>query len=145
MTREMRDYVKGLILGRFSSPLPSTPAQREPVAYLYNGVRLPKLPEWEYDESVYKYLMIRKHKTLETVHWIVGSEKPIYVKSGIAYVEANRMLIRHASPNTEWYAPTVGHDASEYDAAKLVWANHDILNSDGSVYLAASEPVPVYE
>ena len=25
------------------------------------------------------------------------------------------------------------------------WSNHDILNEDGSVFLAASEPVPVYE
>lgn len=26
----------------------------------------------------------------------------------------------------------------------LVWANCDILNADGTTYLAASEPVPVY-
>ena len=43
MTEKMRSSVMGLILGQFSSPLPM--AQKEPVAYLYNGVRLPKLPE----------------------------------------------------------------------------------------------------
>ena len=27
----------------------------------------------------------------------------------------------------------------------LIWANFDVINADGSVFLHASEPVPVYE
>jgi hypothetical protein len=38
----------------------------------------------------------------------------------------------------------------EYDGRTLreftpLWTSHDILNEDGTVYLAASEPIPVYE
>ena len=45
MNGKMRSSVMGLILSLFSSPLPEV--QKEPVAYLYNGVRLPALPEWD--------------------------------------------------------------------------------------------------
>lgn len=55
MTRNMRSCVMGLILGQFSSPLPAV--QREPVAYLYNGVRLPKLPEWNREKHPYALLI----------------------------------------------------------------------------------------
>ena len=54
MNEKMRSSVMGLILGQFSSPLPEV--QKEPVAYLYNGVRLPALPEW--DREKYPFAVI---------------------------------------------------------------------------------------
>lgn len=56
MTEKMRSCVMGLLLGQFSSPLPM--AQKEPVAYLYNGVRLPKLPEWDREKYPYAYITV---------------------------------------------------------------------------------------
>jgi hypothetical protein len=30
-------------------------------------------------------------------------------------------------------------------AESFIWVNYDILNTDGSVYLAATDPIPIYE
>ena len=45
--------------------------------------------------------------------------------------------VAYALENDEW-VPSSGRIN-----CKAIWANHDILNADGSLYLAASEPVPV--
>jgi hypothetical protein len=38
-------------------------------------------------------------------------------------------------------------DFFKYDTENdhLIWTNHDIVNEDGTVYLAAIEPIPIYE
>lgn len=44
---------------------------------------------------------------------------------------------------TEWTEQTADNDKYINDFFETVWCNKDILNTDGSVYLAASDPVPV--
>ena len=34
---------------------------------------------------------------------------------------------------------------NQYGTNGSSWANYDIFNEDGSVYLAASDPIPIYE
>ena len=65
MTEKMRSSVMGLILSLFSSPLPEV--QKQPVAYLYNGVRLPKLPEWDRETYPYATISVISHMTALTV------------------------------------------------------------------------------
>lgn len=45
--------------------------------------------------------------------------------------------------NTEWQVVTDDSDGEITDPC--VWANFKLLKKDGTVYIAASEPVPVYE
>lgn len=57
MNDKMRSWVMGMLLGQVSSPLPmtQTPEQKEPVAYLYNGVELPDINEVWTDELKAEY------------------------------------------------------------------------------------------
>ena len=45
----------------------------------------------------------------------------------------------------EGYDETSGETTDVIFGGSFLWSNHDTLNTDGSVYLAASDPIPVYE
>ena len=64
MTDKMRDFVKGLALGLTGAPLPYT-GTAEPVAYLYNGYRLPPLPNR--DKAQYPYATIDSTATMTKI------------------------------------------------------------------------------
>lgn len=135
MTDKMRSFAAGVIMGLCGKALPIPGSKREPVAYLYNGVRLPGLPEW--DRETYPYAVIVQNN-LSGDYFLMADDETFAANAdgdtirpitGVAY----------AIENGEWVS-SVGRIN-----CKAIWANHDILNPDGSVYLAASEPVPVYE
>lgn len=139
MTGKMKSCVKGLMMGCCGKPLPLS-AKKEPVAWLYNGVRLPALPEW--DREKYPYAVIGK-VFMGTIDTLFYSASPVQ-RNGTS------RLVTVASPHYQvrcegnsWGNAT-GH---YYDASVLaMWSTHDIINTtDGAVFLAASEPVPVYE
>ena len=69
--------------------------------FLYNGVKLPALPEW--DKEKYPYAAMN-----------------LGANYGVLYLLDNALM-----------------------AKQFQWANFDILNEDGTLYLAASDPVPV--
>lgn len=157
MTEKMRSCVMGLILGQFSSPLPM--AQKEPVAYLYNGVRLPKLPER--DREKYPFAVVMQEVS-SSIYFAQAIAAPLYTEETVSLAGKSlfqlayeqRYLLKSVIDETgtwkNWYElpNTYFNGRLEYDGATenvLVWTNHDILNEDGSVYLAASEPIPVYE
>ena len=52
----LKSWLIGFVLALAGKPLPLGGGKREPVAYLYNGVRLSKLPEW--DEEKYPHLVL---------------------------------------------------------------------------------------
>ena len=151
MTGKMRDYVKGLILGLSGKPLPMS--QKEPVAYLYNGVRLPKLPER--DEKAFPYALI-------TYNSSAGGFYSLYcfsVEPAVAS-EGNFTLVPYDANNNGQYINTVfgeGKANSFKDPLDFVtlmgsvtegttWTNFDLrYKGTDKVYSAASDPVPVYE
>ena len=150
MNEKMRSSVIGLILGQFSSPLPmaQTPEQKEPVAYLYNGVRLPKLPEW--DREKYPYAVLREMVSETTPYAVYYSkQQPTLNSSGkvficslaypgvVTYCDYTDGALAWRSTNTSLLTST--------SVDGVFWTNTDILNEDGSVWLAASDPTPVYE
>lgn len=123
-------------------------AVREPVAYLYNGVRLPKLPEW--DKSKYPYAFIR-YTLGESI-----AQYGLYVCSHSQIWESPDCV--RTTVGTQMRACTVwaGNDAwgafgDEYTReadtvlTDVIWANWNILDADGNEGLSASDPVPVYE
>ena len=136
---------------------------KPPVAYLYNGYRLPPLPEW--DREKYPYIMM---------NWFNDSGKPL--SSCLLYAFSKPYHLTHyrtlyddytiCPPEDETilcsksryingvYSPfsDMLESPSEtypYNQNGLTsnpdWANYDVLNKNGTLYLAASEPVPVYE
>lgn len=111
----------------------------EPIAYLYNGVQLPKLPEW--DREAYPYAVIGNHWTGLSLQLHV-SQTSIYNESGgYVYVDTPRQGWQYK--NGIWE----GMSLDPVDSMPLldaIWTNTDIHNEDGTLYLAASEPVPVY-
>lgn len=157
MNEKMRSCVMGLLLGQFSSPLPM--AQKEPVAYLYNGVRLPKLPEW--DREKYPFVVVMQEVS-SSIYFAQAIAAPLYTEETVSLAGKSLFqlaydqsyLLKSAIQETgtwgDWYEVPKAYFQGrlENDGATenvLVWTNHDILNQDGTVYLAASEPVPVYE
>ena len=145
MTDKMRDFVKGLLPSLTGAPLPYA-GKAEPVAYLYNGVRLPPLPEW--DKEAYPYAVLQG---MNTSYRFNVSSLPIYtvVNDGHEYVTV--------SPDAEgdnwefnkgyeaWKRSIFGGGVVPIVAIPVFWANYDVQYEDGTLYLAASEPVPVYE
>ena len=120
--------------------------------YLYNGVRLPKLPEW--DETVYPYAFIGHSFVNDSWTLYITQDNPVRrendTQNGIriytyyhpdllkAFGQWERVI---GNPTTgSLFIPT---DENGEAVIEIVWTNTDILNEDGSLYLAASTPVPV--
>lgn len=159
-TLDPTSMLQGWIVGR---RIAAQRGKREPVAYLYNGVRLPKLPEW--DKTVYPYAWIIEESGIITgdeYHYFYLECFPEQPKrnilgsfvtdsgAGTQLESTYRKVIpdyKGGGSDTDWgefeekaYSATVA--TSSYPP---VWSSFDVLNHDGTVYLAASDPVPVYE
>lgn len=154
---DLKAWLVGFALGLAGKPLPFAKPKQTPVAYLYNGVRLPPLPEWDREKYLYVYI------------WAVGWTHPsdyitMYkldvcsspIRYGMvdgelsAYLEAGTESAMYNCPKTDGEFKAWEYH-SEYVLSKTAkvypfWTNHDVISdTDGSVYYAASDPVPVYE
>lgn len=121
---------------------------RKPTAYLYNGIRLPALPEW--DRGVYPYatIAVSSGKYLFTA-W---AAKPYCSGNFALFAPEGEGRITHLScwvsaDNSGWGEFTYGElaDNGAGSADKPFWADWDVLDENGNVWLAASNPVPVYD
>lgn len=169
----LKSFLMGLSLGLSGKPLPLSGG--EPVAYLYNGVRLPKLPDR--DEQTYPHLVILRVGS-EPSYAADATTAECYIKTETAsagnkltrlYLGSTGLSLAYASDKSKyWYhdqyvsGETVRienewrtweynnnyrqlHNGYEVKNV-IVWSNHDILNEDGSVYFAkCDDPIPVYE
>lgn len=108
---------------------------REPIAYLYNGVRLPKLPEW--DRGVYPFAVI----FASGAFWIM-TELPYISSEGNTYALSAQYKI-YTVQNGEYVLKSSSSGVQVGSAP--IWSNSDLYNSNGTLYLEASDPVPVYE
>lgn len=152
--KDIRSWRTGFELGLAGFAYPYA-KPREPTAYLYNGVRLPALPEW--DRVKYPYAFIYKRYSPVSRAYVcdlvaLPEVAYAYMSSGgwAVYVgDVDRLgwrVIADSAGNfsTEWQLLETAWNG--YVAPPgLTWANFGVLNEDGTVYLAASEPVPVYE
>lgn len=146
---DLTAWLTGYALGLCGKPLPFSKAEKEPVAYLYNGVRLPKLPEW--DRESYPYAHISKFTAIEDYVLVVHT-KPLFVKSS-GMVQVNED-ITEGVPCMKWFSTEANRPWTEstsnvfrYDQADdIAWTNTDVpIQSTGEILLAATDPVPVYE
>lgn len=121
--------------------------EKEPIAYLYNGVQLPPLPEW--DREMYPYAVLTRWSR-ERWRVYYSPEKAIYKGSVsnplILTPDSGAPVIEHILNDGVWGEGIAKEDwAMTNIITEYWWANHDILNDDGTLYLAASDPIPVYE
>jgi len=137
--------------------------------YSYNGTVLPALPEW--NKTVYPYAVIQMRDSSAIggdgswMACLLGSNKPL------SYDNANNNFCLETPWHTvniyatnsesvkdifsqsgvsvglnEWGEASQFVDTGEvFTIDGLVWSNYNISDTDGSIYLSASEPVPVYE
>lgn len=147
------------------------PIYGEPVAYSYNGIVLPKLPEWDIKEYPYAiiyhaYIGISRvflsktpwAGTGEPYVWGVDAvaygEKIVNASRGFEYtgkdnppgweVSSNGNLID--SPTLGQLQDTNGDGIADSGVYCAFWSNHDIISADGkTVLIAKSDPIPIYD
>ena len=143
----LSDFLSGIAAGAASRGV----LRRTPIAYLYNGVQLPGLPEW--DKEKYPYAWIHQFNTANPSYVLrIASEpivykKPIY-KDYYVYSMTGTGCIYNINDGVwEIFRSDVAFDNYFPESDVLFsWTNTDIINEeDGTIYLEASDPVPVYE
>ena len=132
-----------------SDPIPvyEEGVSNKPVANLYNGERLPTLPGWEWNREMYPYAVITTWND-GGAHLVVARQ-PFRYSTYLLFGE-NALYVEFVYPNASgydflWYVQKDGISSGVVSGDNHTWANHDILKNNGSVYLKASDPVPVYE
>ena len=113
-----------------------TPVYREVVKCSYNGTILPALPEW--DKENYPYAVICPF--YEAGYVMACYSEPISVGGS---TNAPHLRCSTCDGMNIWVGPMVT-SRSDYDPEDAIWSNYDILNN-GTVYLKATDPIPVYE
>lgn len=116
------------------------------VGYSYNGVQAPAFPD--YDSGTYPYTVLRHNSEATIQFQLYCCVSPPTINSAGKIVFANSSkgkCTAYSYIDGEW----VGTNYTAFAGLKtevdgICWTNTDILNSDGTTYLAASEPVPVY-
>ena len=145
----------GIVSGmRF--PMVVEQVRKTPVAYLYNGVRLPPLPEW--DKETYPYAMMTPPMLGGSRLYLLSEWEYYYYHNSISGFSQEGIKYSKGSPTykasvdgAEWERMPDVVNASQVIFEYILWANTDVVcQSDyykpaGSIYLAASEPIPVYE
>lgn len=167
-----KNFLMGLAMGLTGKPLFF---KREPVAYLYNRVRLPPLkeiPEEYSNGKEFPYVYIFKAEGnngyMGAGFQLLYCDSPMikrhYVFDGVrpdpalypSYYTYEFLLSddgKWEEKRTGWmdnpklYSPSLFGEANHwnFDTASLVWCNTDIFDESGELFFAATEPVPVYE
>lgn len=114
--------------------------------YLYNGVELPALPEW--DATTFPYATIMP--TTSGFYSVRFTAATVFYNNSVGNISINDIdadlrYIYYEFNGSEWVGDgTVKELSIAFTSSSgATWSNYDILNEDGSVYLAASDPVPV--
>lgn len=140
MTDNMREFVKFFVMGLTKGGV------REPIAYLYNGVQLPPLPEW--DKETYPYAVIQYTTILpeSPIYRLLCSASPTVLSTGIFGGSTPAPCLIWTAGDITWGGGILNEDGQVWASCDLIWANYDVYYSGGeTLAMAASDPVPVYE
>lgn len=122
-----KSWLIGFALGLCGKPPPIAGSRREPVAYLYNGVRLPKLPE--YDKSVYPYAVIVYIDGMYCL-WLMASALIIGGEEGITIQQYTCTDNGWVEDSQMSFTPS-GYEPSYWDC--LIWSDHDVWTIDSNI------------
>lgn len=147
-TPMLTSMITGWLMGRRIAG--HTTKRKVPIAYLYNGVRLPALPEW--DKKEYPYADISCSSIGRKYRFRAWAAKPYCSGDYALFAPVGEGRIARLScwvsaDNSGWGEFTFGElaDNGAGSADKPFWSDWDVLDENGAVWLAASDPVPVYE
>ena len=118
------------------------------VAYSYNGTVLPDINA-VWDKEAYPYAFMKQHTNNVSVY-LLSNPVTCSTSEDKVLIPPNTKDARYGIENggIRFFATHEIGDGGSYvlHTDNLCWANHDVINvDDNTVYLAASEPVPVYE
>lgn len=145
---DRKSWLTGFALGLCGKALPIPGSGKEPVAYLYNGVRLPDINVVWTDEMKAEY----SNATIlnaNGVYCVVFSASPKEAfNTGSVQAIISDKVFKHE--NGQWIEVFSYKFISPYPA---IWTNYDLYYKttdaygelSGALYMSASEPVPVYE
>ena len=117
--------------------------------YIYNGI---ELPEWDYKAYPYAYIWVfgpffenrltaYLHISPSIEYFVPDSGRWCIKLQDSNYLEAKIVSDLSGSfESAQWGAFEAGTGNARV-ISEIRWANFDVLNADGSVYLEASEPV----
>lgn len=146
----------GSVYQATSDPIPL--ASDEPVAAVYGGVRLPDIETVWTDKATYPFAFVYSFTNNGVANYIlmllpqvpyVGYLSSSTVRLDGCAVSATPHLKQYKSVAGVWEDQNFGYATAslEYYPAStpIIWASGDLAKTDGTVYLAASEPVNIYE
>ena len=162
VSRKKRGFVIGYLFGLCGEPKP-TMAQKDPVAYLYNGTQLPPLPEWDKEKYPYAVMVLEKLTSsfsyyhdatiffteypwkYDPVNRAFMSQPYCKYSSYRCFFEGSTKYIwQEFSMNEE--LGSWGKYGTFHEGDCVNWCSENVINyNDGTVYLYASAPIPVYE
>ena len=134
--------------------------RKVPTAYLYNNVRLPDIHKVYTPELAWKFpYAVLVHHTFGEGGYSLNlyASQNIFEEYGekwFGYKEATPDVARFALDGSEWAfheSPSSWYfsiDPNNINTAQrwpVVWTNFNLKYSDGTMYVANSSPVPVYE
>lgn len=127
--------------------------------YLYNGIELPDINDVWKDRETYPYASIQFGNLL---YYLILSSSEVQYGTGTtsskkkSFGKKNGITTKYFLRNDSWLVVTEGEAFLANDVilgfddkdVQIVWSNHDVTTIDNGVpndtiYLAASDPVPV--
>ena len=124
---------------------PAPPEYNTVTKYLYNGVELPNIDTVWTDKTTYPYALITKYGS---DYCFLLSEIPFNLYD--ATVQTSDGALTNAkygyageSTDNKWKTVKTYTNIFSLAIGRPIWANYDIYDSSGTLYLAASDPVPV--
>lgn len=115
--------------------------------YLYNGVWMPPIYS-RYAEEYDNVILAPGDELVGSYYCFAFSKSPFttYEENGSIVIrrfgDQPLAYVNHAG-DTNWTTGNPTTMSFRIPADKVVWTNHNIYNEDGTLYLAASDPVPV--
>lgn len=125
---------------------PEQPDNPHIVFSLYNGVKLPSLPEW--DEDTYPYAIIYY---ADSVYYLIVTKKMLrYQWDGALYPPDDTLYFEYEAKGGYW---ELTKDTAQWlytddtIIAEAIWANYDVYDPYGGTdeRLDASDPIPIEE
>lgn len=126
-------------------------ADETPTAYIgdvgYVGEVLPKLPSWDKDTYPYAAMCCNSEQKYFVYFSKTPFRKAIYVGNKPDDGNGTGSIAYYYDAETETWTYSHTYETEVYLVVPLKWSNHDIveIGTDGSVYIKATEPIPLGE
>ncbi len=111
---------------------------------LFNGVKLPSLPVW--DKETFPYASVWHNVVDAQYEFYVSTTRVVVDGSDSGGEGSSRCRLYTLNTDGTWSGPSKTYNFEMAPLAEYVpvWANTDVINiADNSVYLAASDPIPL--